>query len=135
MTAQRDCLNHAAGLIGGRPGVVLELGLGNGRTYDHLREILPEREIYVFERRVASYPACTPPSDHLFVGEIGDTLPRAAALLGGTAVLVHNDLGTSDPDYNRTLVDTVGPLLPPLLAQGAVMVCNAAFSMPHWQQK
>ena len=41
LEAQRACLALAAGRIGGLPGPVLELGLGNGRTYDHLRELLP----------------------------------------------------------------------------------------------
>ncbi len=50
MLAQRACLNWAAEAVAGIAGPVLELGLGNGRTYDHLRELLPEREIYVFER-------------------------------------------------------------------------------------
>ncbi len=55
LQAQRACLNKAAGLVGGLPGAVLELGLGNGRTFDHLREILPGREIFVLEREVAAH--------------------------------------------------------------------------------
>ncbi len=50
LKAQRACLGLAAELIRDVPGPLLELGLGNGRTYDHLREIMPGREIYVFER-------------------------------------------------------------------------------------
>ena len=53
VSAQRDCLNAAADLIRDVPGPVLEFGLGNGRTYDHLRSLLPERTIFVFERQVA----------------------------------------------------------------------------------
>ena len=45
LVAQRACLDHAAQLIGGLDGAVLELGLGNGRTYDHLRSLFPGREI------------------------------------------------------------------------------------------
>ena len=37
LDAQRLCLDWAAGAVVERPGAVLELGLGNGRTYDHLR--------------------------------------------------------------------------------------------------
>ena len=44
LEAQRACLNRAAALISGIDGIVLELGLGNGRTYDHLRELFPDRE-------------------------------------------------------------------------------------------
>src|SRR6202022_2543720 len=37
LKAQRACLDLAAGLVRGLDGEILELGLGNGRTYDHLR--------------------------------------------------------------------------------------------------
>ena len=46
MQAQRDCLDMLAGLIGAIPGPVIELGLGDGRTYDHLRGIFPGRAIF-----------------------------------------------------------------------------------------
>ena len=50
LEAQRACLGFVAGQIRDVAGPVLEFGLGNGRTYDHLRELLPERDIFVFER-------------------------------------------------------------------------------------
>ncbi len=49
LTAQRDALDLAARMIADVPGSVLEFGLGNGCTYDHLREILSKRDVYVFE--------------------------------------------------------------------------------------
>ena len=50
LMAQKMALAWATDQVVGRPGPVLELGLGNGRTYDHLREILGStREIFVFE--------------------------------------------------------------------------------------
>ena len=56
LEAQRACLNRAAALISGIDGIVLELGLGNGRTYDHLRELFPDRDIYVCERQGCGAP-------------------------------------------------------------------------------
>ena len=41
MQAQRDCINLAAELVADVPGVVWEFGLGNGRSFDHLRENCP----------------------------------------------------------------------------------------------
>jgi hypothetical protein len=41
LTAQRDILNSIVDLVGETQGPVLEFGLGNGRTYDHLRERFP----------------------------------------------------------------------------------------------
>ena len=74
LTAQRDLLDWAAGEID-PGGLVLELGLGNGRTYDHLRDRLPGREIYVFERSPAAHPSCMPADSYMIVGDIFDTLP------------------------------------------------------------
>ncbi|MFN9941622.1 MAG: class I SAM-dependent methyltransferase, partial [bacterium] len=57
LEAQRRCLDWAAQAIAGYPGAVLELGLGNGRTYDHLRDRLgPARAIYAFDRQLAAHP-------------------------------------------------------------------------------
>ena len=46
LEAQRACLDRAAELIRDIDGHVLELGLGNGRTYDHLRGLFPEFGIH-----------------------------------------------------------------------------------------
>ena len=43
LEAQRACLASAAEIVENLPGPFLELGLGNGRTYDHLRELAPDR--------------------------------------------------------------------------------------------
>ena len=56
LTSQKIVLEWAVDIIRYLDGTVLELGLGNGRTYDHLREILPDRDIYVFEREIAAHP-------------------------------------------------------------------------------
>src|SRR5205814_1894331 len=55
ITAQRATLDHICSLIGHFDGPVLELGLGNGRTYDHLRERLPGRRIIAFDRALVAH--------------------------------------------------------------------------------
>ncbi|MEQ8605035.1 MAG: class I SAM-dependent methyltransferase [Marivibrio sp.] len=130
LKAQRACLNAAAERVAGREGVVLELGLGNGRTYDHLREILPERQIFVFEREVRAHPDCIPPDDYLYLGDVRDTLTRAAADLAGRAVLVHSDIGTGEAARNAALAAEISRLLPGLLAPGAVIVSDQALALP-----
>lgn len=132
MQAQRTCLDAAGAMIAEVPGPVLELGLGNGRTYDHLREILPDRAIYVFDRRVKAHPDCIPPEDRLFVGEVTDTLPRAAAQLGRTVAMIHTDLGTGEAAANAALARTVGPLLAPLLRSRGICVANHVLSVAGW---
>jgi len=131
LEAQRACLNHAARVIETTGGAVLELGLGNGRTYDHLRELFPDRDIFVCDRRVAAHPACIPPAERLLLGDMRETLPRARATLGGRVALAHLDAGTGDAVGNRALADALLPLLLPLLCEGAVLVSDPPFVAPE----
>jgi hypothetical protein len=121
LEAQRACLDRAAALIRGLDGFVIELGLGNGRTYDHLREILPDRDIYVCERQVAAHPDCIPPADRLLLGDMFDTLP-AALFLQGCVTLAHLDAGSGDAAASRDLATGLRPLIVPLLRDGGVLV-------------
>ncbi len=132
MQAQRDCLNAVAGDVGAGP--ILELGLGNGRTYDHLRGLFPGRAIYVFERQVRAHPDCIPPNDRLFLGDIFETLPRAAAQLGAMAALAHSDLGTGDQAANAALGLRLAPMLDALLAPGGLVVANQNLDLAGWQR-
>ncbi len=132
LEAQRDCLTLAASLIGEMPGNVLELGLGNGRTYDHLRTQMPEREIFVFERHIAAHPDCIPDDDHAFVGDFSDTVPRAFSRLGAASVLAHCDTGSGDSGATRAQADWLGPQVDPLLVPGAIVVSDQALTVPGW---
>ncbi|MGN7884052.1 class I SAM-dependent methyltransferase [Ensifer sp. 22460] len=94
LEAQRICLEWAFREIAGRPGIVFEMGLGHGRTYDHLRIHLPEREIYVLDRETDCFADCTPPQNYLLLGDIEDTLAAAATRFGGQVILAHADMGS-----------------------------------------
>lgn len=124
MVSQRACLNHAAELTKDQPGPVFELGLGNGRTYHHIREIMPDRDIFVFERAVASNPDSTPADDRLILGDVYDTLPAALSRFGATAGLIHADLGGHNLEKNDAFAKAISPLVEPLLAMGGVMVSS-----------
>jgi SAM-dependent methyltransferase len=124
MLAQRACLNWAAEAVADIAGPVLELGLGNGRTYDHLREILPERDIYVFEREIRAHALSLPPERYLILGDIEDTLISAVSLLPAKAALAHVDLGTSDAGAYEALALRIGWLLKPLMKPDGIIVSN-----------
>ena len=128
LEAQRACLNLVAEAIRDLPGPVLELGLGNGRTYDHLRELLPEREIFVFEREVAAHPDCIPDPGHLYRGDFHDTLPAAAARFTGQVALVHaeigSEIGSANPERDATLAAFVAGHLPVLLRPGGIVASD-----------
>lgn len=133
VSAQRDCLNHAAGLIAGLPGPVLELGLGNGRTYDHLRELFPGREIFVFDRRVAAHPACIPDEDHMLLGDITETLPAAMSRTGAKAALAHCDMGTGEKESNARLAAFVAPAVAALMAPGGIVIGDQDYRVDGWE--
>ncbi|MDJ0934748.1 MAG: class I SAM-dependent methyltransferase [Kiloniellales bacterium] len=116
--AQCACIERAAELMSELPGPVLELGLGNGRTYSHIREHLPDREIYVFDRQIAAHPDCIPDDDHIFLGEITETLPQAVKRFAGTIPLVHVDLGPE-------VVREIAAQIPKLLSPGGIAATQA----------
>ncbi|WP_137391725.1 class I SAM-dependent methyltransferase [Rhodoligotrophos defluvii] len=129
--AQRECLNAACAEIAGREGVVFELGLGNGRTFDHLRERLPGREIFVFERSPAAHPKSMPDEAHLIIGDVTKTLPAAVERFAGRVVLLHSDLGSADLEENARLARFLSGTIPPLLAEGAIVLCDPALDLPR----
>ena len=124
MVSQRACLNHAADLTKDMAGPVYELGLGNGRTYHHMRAIMPNRNIHVFERAVASHPDSTPPEEMLFLGDVFETLPAALTRFGPTASLIHADLGGHNAAKNVEFARKISPVVEPLLAKGGLMVAS-----------
>ncbi len=126
LEAQRACLDLAARLVRESDGDVLELGLGNGRTYDHLRQLFPERKIYVCERRLAAHPDCIPPAELLLLGDMRDTLQTARELLAGRVALAHLDPATGDVAASRVLAAELAPLIVPLLCPGGVLVSEPA---------
>jgi hypothetical protein len=133
VSAQRDCLNEIARRLGDRPGPILELGLGNGRTYDHLRSLFPGHDIFVFDREIAAHPACIPPAHLTLLGDFRATLGDARARIGGRAILAHGDFGSADPARTAALAAFVGPALDPLMAPGGYVVSDQKMSVARWR--
>jgi len=105
-------------------GPVFELGLGNGRTYHHLRERVKTRDIFVFERAIASHPDSTPADDRVILGDVNETLVQALDRFGATASLIHADLGGHNRAKNDVFARKISPLVEPLLALGGLMVAS-----------
>lgn len=125
LMAQKLTLEDAAARLGEMPGFVIELGLGNGRTYDHIREIFPGRDFYVFDRQVNTHPDCVPPDDRLFLGDFTEMLPVALSRLGpGSVAMAHLDTGTGDKQASIERAAALVPLIRPLLKNGAIIVSD-----------
>ena len=114
LTAQRDILDMICRDMELPDGPVIELGLGNGRTYDHLRERLPGRRIIAFDRVCQANRKSMPPDCDLILGEIDQT---ARPFVGISAALVHADIGSGYDDLDELnlrwlsglIVDLLGP--------------------------
>ncbi|MBX3454155.1 class I SAM-dependent methyltransferase [Ferrovibrio sp.] len=135
MMAQRAVLDWATGEIASKPGLVLEIGLGNGRTFDHLREKLPNRPIYAFDRADNAHPASKPPADWLVLGEFSESLPAFAQAHPHEAVLLHYDAGLGDTEANREQLGWISDLLPRLAMPGAIVLSDQALENPALQRR
>jgi hypothetical protein len=124
MVSQRACLDFAIAETAAMTGPVFELGLGNGRTYHHMRHYVERRDIFVFERAVASHPDSRPSEDRVILGDVRQTLPASLDRFGPTASLVHADLGGHSREKNDEFARFVSPLIEPLLAPGGLMVSS-----------
>jgi hypothetical protein len=124
LQAQRACLDLAAKMIRDVPGPVVELGLGNGRTFDHLRHLLPGRAIFAFDRQLDAHPDCVPDAAHLVLGDFADTLPDALRRVGGPAALIHADTGTGEAERNARLAAWLAPHLAALAAPGGIILSD-----------
>lgn len=125
LEAQRACLDWAMAAVRDLPGPVLELGLGNGRTFDHLRSKLGDvRGIFALDRQLAAHPACTPDPEHLLLGDFRETLPALARRLGPVVALVHADTGSGDEEASRAQARTLAGLIDPLLAPGGIVASD-----------
>jgi S-adenosyl-L-methionine methyltransferase len=133
LQAQRACLDHAVDLIRDLPGPVLELGLGNGRTYDHLRERLPGRDIYVCDRQVGAHPDCIPPEQFLVLGDVRDTLPQLGRRIGATVALIHADLGSGDKEASQRQAAQLAPTMAMLLCARGIVVSDQPLSAARLQ--
>ncbi|MFI4988306.1 MAG: class I SAM-dependent methyltransferase, partial [Alphaproteobacteria bacterium] len=134
LLAQRACIDEAAALIAAVPGPLLELGLGNGRTYDHLRERFPGRDIFVFDRELAAHPSSRPDLAHFIEGDFRATLPAALPRIRGKAALAHCDVGSHSREASRALAAAIAPLLAPLMAEGGIVLGDQPMPYPSWRE-
>ncbi len=123
MTAQRDILNDLATRLDTVPGLVLEIGLGSGRTYDHLREHFPDRRIVVFESVPDLGAISRPPPADLVLGDIRETSLQFPA---GCAALIHADIETGIAAFDAGLASWLPGVIARLLAPGGYAASGSA---------
>jgi len=132
LEAQHACLTWAFDEIADIPGPIFELGLGLGRSFNHMRLKLGPRakDIIVFEREVRCYPDCRPDDEQLVIGNLDETLPAAAKKHAGKVVLAHSDVGSMDKKHNAMMSGLVSNNLGPALAPGAIVMSDLPLDIP-----
>lgn len=128
LTAQRDILNHvAANLDLPGEGALMEIGLGNGRTFNHLRELFPNRRIIAFDRAMGAHASSVPAQEDLVIGEISQTAP---AFIGTEAAFVHADIGTGYPEKDAVTLTWLPDLAAGMLAKAASRSAGCLWIIP-----
>ena len=127
---QRACIDAAAQATRQLPGPVWEVGLGNGRTYDHLRDRFAGRDVIVFDRQVLAHPDCIPPQALLRLGDFCDTIAAEAARSASTVAVIHADVGNGSVQESRALGRWLTPLLVQALAAGGYLVGDQPMEHP-----
>lgn len=119
--AQRDGLNWAAEDTAALTGDALDMGLGNGRTYDHLREIMPNRRIWVIDRVLQCHPSCTPPEADLLLGEAEPMLGKLAET-GAKIIMAHYDFGFGIKEKDVAESARLSPMIAKVMQPGGMIV-------------
>lgn len=129
MQSQRAVLNHIKDESMIAPdGMILEIGLGNGRTYDHIRALFPDNRIIVFDRAVGSHPDSTPPEDDLILGDIRETIQQFA---GRNVALAHADIGTAYPEKDARTLTWLPQSVAAALAPGGIAASGLPLDHPE----
>lgn len=131
MTAQRDMLNLIRDEIVLPDGPILEIGLGNGRTFSHLRENFPGRRIVVFDRQLLAHKSSIPPEGDLILGEIAET---GTSFVGVDAAFVHADIGTGDPDKDAVTLTWLPAMVNGMLASGGYVLSGLPLEVPSLER-
>ena len=123
LTAQRNGLNWAASQISGVSGDALELGLGSGRSYDHMRATISKRRIWVIDRALDCHPSCTPPAADFLEGDAEDMLCRLAGQNVKLAV-AHYDFGIGVKDLDISEATALSPFIARVMAPDGVLLSS-----------
>ncbi len=121
LTAQKLGLEWAVENIKDLTGDALEIGLGNGRSYDHLREISPDRKIWVIDRILQCHPSCVPPEENFLQGEAGDMLARLK-VENRQIVIAHYDCGMGIKEKDVAEAAKLSPLIADIMAPNGIII-------------
>ncbi len=121
LAAQAEGLEWGHALTESVAGDYLDMGLGNGRTYDHLREIAPNRRILVIDRALNCHASCVPPEADFLQGEAEDMLKKLAQD-GAKIALGHYDFGFGDKAKDVAEAARLSSMIKDVMVPGGALV-------------
>jgi len=128
LMSQRASLERGTSLANQLPGPALQIGWGDGIAYDHLREILRRRDLFVFDRAIGAALEAPPAAEHRILGDPSDTLPQFWERWRREAAFAYLNF----PAPARIAAE-LAPLLAPLLRPGAIVIAETALELPGWE--
>jgi hypothetical protein len=128
LMSQRASLERGTSLVNQLPGPALQIGWGDGAAYDHLREILRRRDLFVFDRAIGAALDAPPAAEYRIVGDPAETLPQSWERWRREAAFAYLNF----PAPARAAAE-LAPLLAPLLRPGAVVIAETLLELPGWE--
>lgn len=128
MQSQRAVLNHISSEAMIPPdGIILEIGLGNGRTYDHIRDLFPNNRIIAFDRAIGAHPDSTPQQADTVLGDIKETIRDFA---GRDVAFAHADIGTAYPEKDAATLTWLPHAIVASLVKGGIAASGLPLDHP-----
>ncbi len=129
MQTQRAVLNFAIAKIKSEniDGSIVELGLGSGRTFDHLRENFPGRTLFTFDWEMEATKDCYPEKSQFIKGEIQKTFPKFAMGKNSSCCFMHIDIGTRDRQRDKDLYASLTDSVVAILCDRGLLVSDREF--------
>ncbi|MEO0791079.1 MAG: class I SAM-dependent methyltransferase [Pseudomonadota bacterium] len=136
--AQIALLDWVCAEVRGNPaladGPILEVGLGNGRTYSHLLGRLPGRRVIVFDKDVKAHPMSRPAPEDFVRGQVQETVRDFADASGRKAVMIHSDIGDGTGATEADILTWIASVYASATAPGALVLCTQALDDPCFER-
>lgn len=123
LTAQKIGLEWGVEHTQNIAGDFVEIGLGNGRSYDHLRETAPDKKIWVLDRALQCHPSCVPPEGSFLQGEVNEAMMQMKSDNIGIA-LAHYDLGIGVKDKDKAEAAALSPRIKGIMVKGGLIISS-----------